>query len=392
MPVNAPDTITSQRGRRMVIAGGGTGGHLFPGIAVAQTFKARHGDNDVLFVNAGRPFEVQVLAKSGWNHEIISIEGIKNRGIWRQLSAGLKIPGAVWAAGRILKSYQPDIVLGVGGYSAGPVVLAAWMLGITTVLHEQNQLPGITNRIVARLVDRIYLSFEDDEKRFKADKVLVTGNPVRDEILTLEEAFPTQEHSEDFIVLVIGGSQGAHAINQAVRDALPRLKDVPGLKIFHQTGLQDEEDIRRSYATSGVKAQVQAFYSTIADQYKQADLIIARAGASTVAEITSMGKAAIFIPFPFAADDHQTHNAQALVSVEAAELISQDMLNGKILAEKILYYEQNRVLLTKMAANARALGKPEAALTIVSDMYALMDKTENGKKPKSGHRQMHHLV
>ena len=392
MPVNAPDIIKSQKGRRMLIAGGGTGGHLFPGIAVAQTFKARHGDNAVLFVNAGRPFEVQVLAKSGWNHEIISIEGIKNRGIWRQLLAGLKIPGAVWAAGRILKSYQPDIVLGVGGYSAGPVVLAAWMLGITTVIHEQNQLPGITNRLVARLVDRIYLSFEDDEKRFKTDKVLVTGNPVRDEILTLEEDFPAREYSDDFIVLVIGGSQGAHAINQAVRDALPRLKDMPGLSIIHQTGLQDEEDIRRSYAASGVKAQIQAFYSTIADQYKQADLIIARAGASTVAEITSMGKAAIFVPFPFAADDHQTHNAQALVSVEAAELIPQDMLNGEILAEKILYYEQHRELLTRMAAKARSLGKPEAALTIVSDMYALMDKTDDGKKPKSGHRQMTHLV
>lgn len=390
MPVDAHDIAVSPKGRRMVIAGGGTGGHLFPGIAVAQTFIARHINNDVLFVNAGRPFEVQVLAKSGWHHQIISIEGIKNRGLWHQLTAGFKIPGAIWSAVKILRSFRPDIVLGVGGYSAGPVVLAAWLLGITTALHEQNQLPGITNRIVARLVDRIYLSFEDNEKRFKADKVLVSGNPVRDEILTLGTCILPGNRSEAFTVLILGGSQGAHAINEAVIKALPRLEHVSGLRFFHQTGLQDEEDIRNAYHEFGIEAQVRAFYNTIADQYKQADLIIARAGASTVAEITSIGRAAIFIPFPHAADDHQTHNAQALVNVDAAELIPQDKLNGDVLAEKILYYEKNRELLTKMAANAKSLGKPEAALTIVSDLQQLMDKkgapngAEGGLKGTTG--------
>jgi UDP-N-acetylglucosamine--N-acetylmuramyl-(pentapeptide) pyrophosphoryl-undecaprenol N-acetylglucosamine transferase len=391
MPAGAPDKTSPGEKRRLVIAGGATGGHLFPGIAVAQAFRARCTDNQVLFVNAGRDLEVRVLTQTGWEYRVIDIEGIKGRTLWRQIAAGVKIPKAVWSAARVLRSFRPDIVLGVGGYSAGPVVVAAWVMGIATALHEQNRLPGTTNKWVGRLVDRIYLSFQDDDRRFNARKVLVTGNPVRDEILNLEPA-PAGDVA-GFTVLIIGGSQGAHAINEAVVTALPHLKQTAGLRMIHQTGPTDEEPVRRAYAESGMEALVQAFYNDIADQYRQADLIIARAGATTVAETTAIGKPAIFIPFPHATDDHQTHNARALVAAGAAELIRQEDLNGEMLASRIIWHAQNRSQLARMAANARALGRPGAAAAIVDDIYALLSRVDGGRHGKvhhdgaAGHRQ-----
>jgi UDP-N-acetylglucosamine--N-acetylmuramyl-(pentapeptide) pyrophosphoryl-undecaprenol N-acetylglucosamine transferase len=371
-----PEHMEADSGYRLVVGGGGTGGHLFPGVAVAQAFKSRQPGNQVLFVNAGRALEVDILSRLGWPQQSIAIEGIKGRSRWRQFKAVGKIPGAVWRAGRILHRYGADLVLGVGGYSAGPVVAAATLLGIPSVLHEQNRLPGVTNRILGHLVDRIYLTFDESREYFNAEKIKVSGNPVRDEILALasESIAPADGRSDaGFTVLVVGGSQGAQAINQAVTEALPLLKSARGIRFVHQTGERYAEDIRQAYDRAGIKARVEAFFDDMAQQYEQADMVVCRAGATTVAEITVAGKAAIFVPFPFAADDHQTQNALALANVGAAEMIRQEELNGPALAKIIQGYMENRILLTEMAAKARALGRPEAARDIVADMYRLLE-------------------
>lgn len=373
MTAVAPKIVQRQPGRRMVIAGGGTGGHLFPGIAVAQVFKAKHIDNRVLFINAGRPLEVQILSKLGWEFRTIPIEGIKGRSVWHQLGAAIMIPKAIWASVKALQAFRPHLVLGVGGYAAGPVVVAAWRLGIASALHEQNQLPGITNRILRRIVDRNFLSFEDAAGRFNPHKTIVSGNPVRDEILVLGNRSSVADDPRQFTILVVGGSQGAHAINQAVTEALQRLKAIDGLSMIHQTGTPDEAWVRKAYAQAGVTATVRAFFENMAQQYQKADLIICRAGATTVAEITVMGKAALFVPFPFAADDHQTRNARALSDAGAAEIIVQQDLTADLLTEKIIGFARDRSRLVQMAAKARTLGRPDAALTIVRELYQLLD-------------------
>jgi len=317
--------------------------------------------------------EVDVLSRLGWPQQAIAIEGIKGKSRWRQFTAACMIPGAVWRAGRIISRFKPDLVLGVGGYSAGPVVTAASLWGIPTVLHEQNRLPGVTNRILGRVVKRIYLTFDESQEYFNPAKVKVSGNPVRDEILTLASRPAGAADGEIFTVLVVGGSQGAQAINQAVVEALPYFNGMhPAIRFIHQTGAQDELPVRQAYLEAGVDGRVQAFFNDMANLYEQADMIICRAGATTVAEITVAGKAAIFVPFPFAADDHQTQNALALADLGAAEMIRQEELNGSALAKMIKGYMENRVLLTEMAAKAQVLGRPEAARVIVDDMYDLL--------------------
>jgi UDP-N-acetylglucosamine--N-acetylmuramyl-(pentapeptide) pyrophosphoryl-undecaprenol N-acetylglucosamine transferase len=375
MRVRVPESGAAGRGLRLVVAGGGTGGHLFPGIAVAQAFQARNPANQVLFVNAGRPLEVEVLSRLGWPFRTIPIEGIKQRRIWHQAAAALKIPNAVRLSAGILKRYRPDLVLGVGGYSAGPVVAAAWLMGLPTALHEQNELPGVTNRLVGRIADRIYLSFARSADRFNPDKVVISGNPVRQEILMLADPLEETRMPGAFTVLVVGGSQGAHAINQAMVDALPRLVGLEGLRIIHQTGTTDVEWVGAAYAAAGIGATVAPFFDQMAEHYRQADLIVCRAGATTVAEITVVGRAAIFIPFPFAADDHQTRNAQALVEAGAAQMIAQSALTGAVLADKITIQARDRSGLARMSARARALGRPEAARTIVEDMCRMLEES-----------------
>ncbi|MDA8140588.1 MAG: undecaprenyldiphospho-muramoylpentapeptide beta-N-acetylglucosaminyltransferase [Desulfobacteraceae bacterium] len=371
---NVLEPYGAGNGQRLIVAGGGTGGHLFPGVAVAQAFLARHSHNKVMFINSGRPLDTNVLNRLGWPYKTIPIEGIKHRGAWKQLRALFKIPRAISCSAAILREFAPHVVLGVGGYSAGPVVVAAWLKGIPTALHEQNQLPGLTNRLLRRIVKRVYLTFKDTGRRFNPHKTVITGNPVRDEIIALGDQQPAIKEKRRFDLLLLGGSQGAHAINQAMMEALPLLKDQTELHVVHQTGTEDEADVAKAYAEAGISAQVKAFFNEVAELYLQADLIICRAGATTVAEITAVGRAAVFVPFPHAADDHQTSNAQALVTTGAAEMIAQKDLNGEILAKTILAYMQDRTRLADMAGKAMTLGRPEAALTIVDDLYQLIGR------------------
>ena len=369
--------VVSATAGRLLIAGGGTGGHLFPGIAIAREFMARNAQNAVLFVSTGNPFERKTLSHAGFALEAVSVAGIKGRGIWQKLKSLALIPLGIVQSVGIIRNFKPDLVLGVGSYAAGPVVLTAWMTGIPVVLHEQNILPGITNRTLARFARRIYVSFENTAGRFDTAKVRLTGNPVRPEIMQPPAAEDRENNGRPeqvpvLNILVAGGSQGAHAINMAIVAALRLIRQKERLKVVHQTGAADEDHVRAAYAAQGVNAVVAAFFDDMDSRYRQADLIICRAGATTVAEITAVGKAALFIPFPFAADDHQRLNAEALAAQGAAEMIEEKHLTAADLAERIDRFANDRTALDRMAYQARKHGRPEAARLIVDDCYTFI--------------------
>jgi len=361
---------------RIIIAGGGTGGHLFPGVAIAQEFMARNSRNRLLFISTGNAMERSVLTKAGFSLKTIQAEGIKGRGIFNQTVSMLKIPWGIVASVRTISAYRPDVVLGVGSYSSGPVVVGAWFMGIKIALHEQNILPGMTNRLLSHFADRIFVSFENTCARFNRAKVCVSGNPVRKEILALAaapQAIETVPEKKDrFRVLILGGSQGAHRINLAVMEALALLKEKGRYDFVHQTGIQDEAALKQAYQETGVDGAVAPFFDDMAQQYRQADLIICRAGATTVAEISVAAKGVIFIPFPYAADNHQEFNARALSETGAAEIMLEKDLDGRRLAQRIEHYAANPEALARMSQRAGALGRPDAARIIVDECYKLV--------------------
>ena len=363
------------RALNIIVAGGGTGGHLFPGIAIAREFMARNPESRVVFVSTGRPLELEILARAGFPHERINAEGIKGRGLFAKMRALFKIPGSIWDALGVMRRFTPDLVVGVGGYSSGPVVVAARLCGVRCVLQEQNILPGITNRMLARWVDRIYVSFE--ATRFGAHRapVILTGNPVRKEIAdggADSDEFHADGADRPFRLLVLGGSQGAHSINQAMADAAKQFGDIGAVHIVHQTGAQDEETVRAAYEEQSISAEVRAFFDDMPQRYRMADLIVCRAGATTVAEISAVGKPAVFIPFPHAADNHQELNARTLAEAGAAEIILEKDLDGGSLADRIRWLAGHPEALASMAVRARRLGRPGAASDIVGDCYELL--------------------
>jgi UDP-N-acetylglucosamine--N-acetylmuramyl-(pentapeptide) pyrophosphoryl-undecaprenol N-acetylglucosamine transferase len=365
--------------RRIVIAGGGTGGHLFPGITIAGEFMRRNPDNSVLFVSSGNAFERATLSSAGYPLKAVRIEGIKGKGLLKKIKAAALIPWSIFSSLRILREFRPDLVVGVGSYAAGPVVVAAKLMRIPSVLHEQNRLPGMTNRLLTRFANRIYVSFESTVTEISAAKVRLTGNPVRAEILQLAALpRPSETDRQDagnrtLTILIIGGSQGAHQINLKIVAALNHLKPVDRFRFIHQTGAADEGWVRQAYQSCGIQADVRAFFKDMDRQYQRADLMICRAGATTVAEVTAIGKAVLFIPFPFATDDHQVVNAKALQERGAAEMIEEKDLDARLLAERIQYYAAHRHDLERMARKAKSFGKPEAARLIVDDMYEVME-------------------
>jgi UDP-N-acetylglucosamine--N-acetylmuramyl-(pentapeptide) pyrophosphoryl-undecaprenol N-acetylglucosamine transferase len=354
---------------RVLIAGGGTGGHLFPGIAIAEAFRVREHGAEILFVGTGNPIEVSTLSKKGFDHMEIVAEGLKGRGLWRQIRSLLKIPIGVWQALRIIWRFDPDIVIGLGAYASGPVALAARLIGKKIVIHEQNILPGLTNRILGRFADRIFISFPDNLGIFRPSGTVITGNPVRRELLeyTLDGKAVAQ-----FTVLVLGGSQGAHAINCGVVEALDRLKNPAHMTFVHQTGTKDAEWVAQAYESRGIKATVEPFFVDMAGPYSSADLVTCRAGATTVSELMALGKPAIFIPFPFATNNHQELNARYVADAGGAEVILEKDLNGAVLADRLDHYASHSDALRDMAKRTLALGRPNAADVIVDECRRLL--------------------
>jgi UDP-N-acetylglucosamine--N-acetylmuramyl-(pentapeptide) pyrophosphoryl-undecaprenol N-acetylglucosamine transferase len=367
-----PDTESSHAWRplQVVIAGGGTGGHLFPGIALAGEFCARNPLTRVLFIGAGRPFEKKTLARAGYPHRSITIEGIKGKGLKSGIRALMMIPAALVRSAGILTQRSADLVVAVGGYAAGPVAVAAWLKGVPVVLCEQNAVPGITNRILFPIARRIFVSFEETRGKIDPCKKRVTGNPVRSEILAAAGGQAARKST--FTVLVVGGSQGAHAINLAVVAALPLLQRREKIRMVHQTGAADRDRVAAAYQVAGVRSEVNDFFYDMASRYQQADLVVCRAGATTVAELTVLGKAALLIPYPFAADNHQEHNARILVDRGAAQMLLERDLSGAALARCLDQLMGAPEQLAAMADRSKRLGKPGAARTIVDACYQLV--------------------
>jgi len=349
---------------KLIIAGGGTGGHLFPGIAVAEELMKRSSANDVLFIGTDRGLEQKVLKDLGLKLRTLDVAGIKGKGLVGIFTALCKIPRSILDSYRIIKSFRPDMVMGVGGYASGPAVVTAHFMRITTCIMEQNAIAGMTNRILGKFADRVFLTFPDTEKRFPEKKTVICGNPVRSAFLA--ERTRNEKKEDRFTVFIFGGSQGAQAINIAVLDSLPYLRKLrEHIRIIHQTGEKDFHNVSTQYEKSDMEAEAVPFIMDMATAYRSSNLIICRAGATSIAEITVSGKAAILVPFPFAVNDHQTKNAEVLVRAQAALMIQEKDLSGKKLAETIGYLYHHTDIIKDMEINSSRLGNRKAASDIV---------------------------
>jgi UDP-N-acetylglucosamine--N-acetylmuramyl-(pentapeptide) pyrophosphoryl-undecaprenol N-acetylglucosamine transferase len=357
---------------RVVIAGGGTGGHLYPGIAVARELLARRPDAVITFAGTSRGIESRVVPREGFALDVLRSVGLKGTSP-AALARGLSlIPRSLWDAWQIISRRSPALVIGVGGYSSGPVVLTAALRGVPTLLLEQNAVPGLTNRILSRIVSAAAVTFESTVSFF-GRRGFVAGNPVRPEFFTTEsepgpDAGPPR-------VLIFGGSQGAHAINVAMVEAAPRLAAADSMDITHQTGERDLELVRSAYRGAGLAARVEPFLYAMDREMKRADVIVCRAGATTIAELTAAGRAAILIPLPTAADDHQRKNAEVLTQAAAAEMIDQRDLTGESLASLIIALGRDAARRRRLAEAARGFAKPDAAKAIVDRVLQLAGGT-----------------
>ena len=352
---------------RLLVAGGGTGGHLFPGIAVAEEILNRNPGNAVLFVNTGRPVDRKALGERGLPFRVIPSKPMKGRGILDRLKALLGIPKSVGSALWILFAFKPDAVLGVGGYAAAPAALAARILRIPVLLHEQNKRAGLTNRLLSKLACEVHVSFENTLIDVTPEKLLVSGNPVRHAIKDCRN--PEEREKKRFTLLVLGGSLGARAINETVAELLPKLSEA-GIRVVHQTGAGHIETVRPSYEAVSGDHEVAAFFTDMAARYADADLALCRAGATTLAELSAAGLGAIFIPYPFAADNHQVDNARALEEIGAADIILEEDLDTDLLLARLVALSRNRETIESMARAAKTAARPEAAATIADALLA----------------------
>ena len=360
---------------KLIIAGGGTGGHLFPGIAVAEEFLSRDPANEVLFVGTERGIEARAVPAAGYRLELIAAAGIRGKGVLSQMKGAAMMMYGYAQSRKILKSFRPDVVLGVGGYASLPMVLAAGGMAIPRFIHEQNAIPGLTNRLLARFASKVFITLEESARYFPSAATQLTGNPLRRQILDMvtkvNPASISPLSQGVFQLFIFGGSQGAHAINAAMIEALPTLKTSPiRLAITHQTGEKESAEVAAAYRSAGVEAQVTPFISDMAAEYAAADLIICRAGATTIAEVTACGKACLFIPFPHAVDDHQRRNAEALLKKDACFMMLEQELTGTTLAESILTLANDPVLVQHTGDLAFSLARLDAARIIVDEMMA----------------------
>jgi UDP-N-acetylglucosamine--N-acetylmuramyl-(pentapeptide) pyrophosphoryl-undecaprenol N-acetylglucosamine transferase len=359
----------------VVIAGGGTGGHLYPGIAVARELLRREPAAAISFAGTATGIEARVVPREGFALDLIRSGGLKGKSLAARARGAALLPIGLVDAWRIVTARRPDLVIGVGGYSSGPVVLVAALRGVPTMILEQNAVPGLTNRMLGRYVQAAAVSYEST-RQFFGSKAFVSGNPVRAEFLDAARGAESRQNAATTRILVFGGSQGAHAINVAMVEAAAELaaRD-PHVRITHQTGERDLEMVRGGYARAGLAADVEPFLDDMARRLGQADVVVCRAGATTLAELTAAGRAAILIPLPTATDDHQRKNAEALVTAGAADLLLQRDLNGGVLTDRILTLAGDRTRREQMAAAARALARPDAARMIADRALELVRRS-----------------
>ena len=362
------DGVTA--GLRVLMSGGGTGGHLHPGIAVAGELRRRRPAARIVFAGTGRGGEAATVREQGFEHVPIRSAGLKGTSRRQRLRGLSLLPVSAWDAWRVLDRVDPQLVIGLGGYSAGAVVLLAALRRIPTMVLEQNVTPGVTNRLLARVVSAAAVSWDATLPQFRG-KGFVAGNPVRSEFLAPDPAeevpgASAAPHPRPVRLLVLGGSQGAHAVNMAMSAAAPVLagSGVP-IAVTHQTGERDREPVREAYVRAGLPARVAPFFREVADLMRAADIVISRAGATTLAELAASGRPSVLVPLPGAADGHQQANAEVLAARGAAEVLPQDGLSGEVLAARVLALAADGDRRRRMAAAARSLAKPRAVSVIV---------------------------
>jgi UDP-N-acetylglucosamine--N-acetylmuramyl-(pentapeptide) pyrophosphoryl-undecaprenol N-acetylglucosamine transferase len=342
---------------RIIFAGGGTGGHLFPGLAVARALRQTAPEVEIIFIGSHRGIEPRVL-KDEFSFRAIDAQGLAGKGWWQRMKGLWFLVKATRQSKEILRELDPKLVMGLGGYSSGPVGWAAYRMGIPVMLQEQNLLPGFTNRMLGRIARTVFISFEGSEVYFPKTRTVLSGNPIRSELLNV----PPRQPNGRFSLLITGGSQGSRRINQTMVQALELLLEMKDqLDIVHQTGQQDYQNIRSYYDRSPFRATVQPFIEDMGEAYGKADLVIARAGATTIAEITVLGKPAVLIPYPFAARNHQEKNARFLEERGAAKVLLERELTPHTLAEAIKDSYEHPEELALMRKRAVELGKPHAA-------------------------------
>lgn len=357
---------------RVLIAGGGTGGHLYPGIALAREIKRRDPAAVITFVGTASGVEARVVPREGFPLELIRVSGLKGKSRLGRLRGFAILPWSAVDAWRVVARHRPDVVVGVGGFSSGPVLMLAALAGYPTMLLEQNALPGITNRILARVVRAAAVTFDEALKYFPGTG-FVTGNPVRPEFFRewKEADDRTDSPPRAARVLIFGGSQGAHAINMAMVAAAPRLAAAGGITLTHQTGERDVDVVRRAYRDAGLEARVEAFLYEMDREMTVADLVVARAGATTVSELAASGRPAILVPLPTSTDDHQRKNAEVIANAGGAEVIEERTLTGEYLAERLLGLVAEPQRRHAMAAAIRRFARPDAAARIADRVWAL---------------------
>ena len=359
---------------RLIITGGGTGGHLFPGISLAQAMIRTYPGCEVLFIGTERKVDKTALADLGFTSMAIKSQGIKGKSLTAKIKALLQQPAALFEAVKIIKSFEPDLVFGVGGYVTGPVILAARLLGVKTCIHEQNSIPGLANKLLGYIAHRIFVSIPGSEKYFPAGKTVLSGNPVRSTIIKAAHRILPKKEQEPLTLLILGGSQGARRLNSLILEAADKCLANLGQKpnIIHQTGEHDEILVQKKYDELGINARVQAFFKDMAEIYSQADLVVSRAGATTLAELTVFHKPVILVPFPYAADNHQEINGRYLVAAGGGLIFKQSELDGKKLGMEIKKLLADKKLLAVMGKNSGKVAKPEATETIINSCMELV--------------------
>jgi UDP-N-acetylglucosamine--N-acetylmuramyl-(pentapeptide) pyrophosphoryl-undecaprenol N-acetylglucosamine transferase len=347
---------------RLVIAGGGTGGHLFPALAIARAVQREDPEGRILFVGTRHGIEARIVPETEFPIQFISARGVRRAGLVNTLAALLEVPRGIVQSIAILRKFKPHLVLGVGGYASGPTLAAAVLMRVPTAIQEQNSVMGTTNRILSRFVDRIFTSWESTEPEPSPDKKVFAGNPIRADLL---ESMPPPASRDKFHILIFGGSQGARSINAAVTSNLDELRPVSDrIAIMHQTGKESVDEVRSRYDSAGIEADVHEFIVEMGHAYHWADLVVCRAGASSLAEITAVGKPAVVVPYPYAIGDHQAKNAAVLESQGAVKVIKEEKLKNGSLLREIRRLSEDPDLLKQMAEQSRKAGRPDAGRTI----------------------------
>lgn len=370
---------------KVIIAGGGTGGHIFPGIAIAEEIKRRDSQSEIIFVGTEHGIEASLIPQEGYPIKYLSAEGIVGKSVLKKAKAVMKMLLSVYEAYKLLRDIRPDALIGVGGYASFSPVLAAYLMSIPTIIMEQNTVPGLANKLLGRIVNAVCLTYHESLSSFPSYKTFVTGNPIRMSILTgnRETAYHLfgLERGK-FTIFVFGGSAGARAINNAVCDAFNYMSDLKDkIQFLHQTGSSGYETAREIYRKCGFKGTVAAFIHEMPEAYAVADLVISRAGATTITEMTSVGRPAVLIPYPYAAGNHQEANARRLTEMGAARLILEQDLNGDTLSKNIRDLFAGNSLRADMQRANKSLGRPDAAQKVVDILFSLL-KARKFKSPE----------